>query len=55
MQGQYNDHSIAKIDEWLERPFGVWTWVGPNNHILDWAQIVVRGILGATWVDLGLI
>ena len=26
--------SCAKTDEPIEMPFGLWTWVGPRNHVL---------------------
>jgi len=29
----------AKTDEAIEPPFGLWTWVGPRNHVLDVIQI----------------
>ena len=25
----------AKTAEPIEVPFGLWTWVGPGNHVLD--------------------
>jgi len=27
--------SPAKTAEPIEMPFGLWTWVGPRNHVLD--------------------
>ena len=24
---------IAKAAEWIEMPFGMWTWVGPRNYV----------------------
>ena len=27
--------SRAKTAELIEMPFGLWTWVGPGNHVLD--------------------
>jgi len=27
--------SLAKTDEPIEMPFGLWTWVGRWNHVLD--------------------
>ena len=27
--------SPAKTAEPIEMPFGLWTWVGPGNHVLD--------------------
>jgi len=35
--------SPANMAEPLEMPFGVWTWVGPRNQVLDGMYI------GATW------
>jgi len=32
----------AKMDEWIEMPFGWVTWVGPRNHVLDGAKIPRR-------------
>jgi len=29
----------AKTAELIEMLFGLWTWVGPRKHALDWAQI----------------
>ena len=31
--------SSAKTAEPIEMPFGVWTRVGPRNHVFDVAQI----------------
>ena len=31
--------SCAKTAEPIEMPFGVWTWVGQRNHVLDGTQI----------------
>jgi len=30
--------SPVKTAELIEMPFGVWTLVGPRNHILDWGS-----------------
>jgi len=30
--------SLAKRAEPIEMPFGIWTWVGPRNYVLDGAQ-----------------
>jgi len=41
--------SPAKTAEPIEMPFGLRTWVGPGNHILDggpdppWEEAIVRG------------
>ena len=35
-------HSVvicAKTSEPIEMPFGLWTWVGPGNHVLHVAEI----------------
>jgi len=32
--------SPAKTAEPVEMPFGLWTWVGPKNHVLDGAPYV---------------
>jgi len=31
--------SCAKMAEPIEMLFGIWTWVGPRNHVLDGVQI----------------
>jgi len=31
--------SGAKTDELIEMPFGIWTRVGPGNHMLDGVHI----------------
>jgi len=31
--------SHAKVAESIEMPFGMWTLVGPRNHVFDWVQI----------------
>jgi len=31
--------SPAKSAEPVEMPFGLWTWVGQRNHVLDGVQI----------------
>jgi len=31
----YVDVSPAKMAEPIEMPFGLWTRVGPRNHVLD--------------------
>ena len=31
--------SLAKTAKPIEMPFGLWTWVGPKNHVLDGVQI----------------
>jgi len=36
--------SRAKIVELTEMPFGVWTWVGQRNYVLDHDHHVRRGI-----------
>jgi len=28
--------SCAKMAEPIEMLFGIWTWVGPRKHVLDW-------------------
>jgi len=41
--------SPAKTAEPIEMPFGLRTWVGPGNHLLDrgpdppWEEAIVRG------------
>jgi len=36
--------SPTKMAEAIEMPFGLWMWVGPKNHVLDWVQILhVKG------------
>jgi len=43
--------SIAKTAEPIQMPFGVWTGVGPRNHVLDgvriplppWEGAILRG------------
>jgi len=40
--------SPAKMAAPIEMPFGLRTWVGPRNHVLDWSPeppIVGGGIL----------
>ena len=31
--------SCAKMAELIEMPFGMKTWVGPRNNVLDWVKI----------------
>jgi len=31
--------SCAKMAERIDMPFGIWTWVGPRNHVLEGVQI----------------
>ena len=28
----------AKTAEPIEMPFGIWTWIGPRNHVLEEVQ-----------------
>jgi len=41
--------SPATTDEPIEMPFGLWTRVGPRNHVLDWGPdphekgVILRG------------
>ena len=34
--------SPAKTAELIEMPFGLWSWVGPRNHVLDRVQTSAR-------------
>jgi len=44
--------SCAKTAEPTEMPFGLWAWMGPQNHILDggsdspWEEAMLRGKTG---------
>ena len=29
-------HELLKMNEPIEMPFGLWSWVGPRQHVLDW-------------------
>jgi len=35
--------SPAKTAKLIEMPFGLWTWVGPRNHVLGGSQDPPRG------------
>jgi len=44
----YN-HELYKTAQPIEMPFGVWTRVGPQNHVL-WGQVPQwEGTIFATW------
>jgi len=30
-----HDHEPAKMAEQIKMPFGLWTWLGPRNRMLD--------------------
>jgi len=40
--------SFAKMAELIEISFGLWTWMGPRNHVLDWSPQVLRDVAMAT-------
>jgi len=40
--------SCAKTAEPIEMPFGLWAWMGPRNHVLDWSRQVLRDVAMAT-------
>jgi len=33
---------VEKTAEPIEMPFGMWTWIGQRNHVLDGVQIPKR-------------
>ena len=38
----------AKTAEPIEMPFGLWAWMDPRNHVLDWSPDVLRDVAMAT-------
>jgi len=45
--------SPAKVAELIKIPFGVWTWVGPRNPVLDGGSypLTGKGTCGAKVAD----
>jgi len=48
--------SPAKAAGPIEMPFGLWTWVGPENHVLDGSSQVMRDVAMATsfWTKIAM-
>jgi len=40
--------SPAKTVEAIQMSFGLWAWVGPRNHMLDWGSEILRDVALAT-------
>ena len=43
VQGHSTD-ICAKAAEPIEVPFGLWTQMGPRNHVLNWGSQVLRDV-----------
>ena len=46
---------LCKTAEPIKMPFGLWTRMGPRNHVLDGAPRVLRDVAMATnfWLSMG--
>jgi len=38
-----HDHVPAKMAELIKVLVGLWIWVGPGNHVLDWGPDPPKG------------
>jgi len=45
---KYRDTICAKTAKPIEMSFGLWTWMGPRNHVLDGGPQVLRDVAMAT-------
>jgi len=36
--------SPAKMVEAIQMSFGLWAWMGPRNHMLDWGSEILRDV-----------